>query len=144
MQAAVSPSSVVPADQDRQTPRSSIHRLPPGAVNRIAAGEVIERPAAVVKELCENAIDAGAQRIDVALEEGGRRLICVTDDGIGMLPSELPLALERHATSKLTATDDGDVDLLSIETMGFRGEALPSIGAVSRLKISTRTKDADG
>ncbi len=116
----------------------TIRRLPETLVNRIAAGEVIERPAAAVKELVENAIDAGAQRIDVMLGEAGRALIAVADDGKGMDAAELALAVERHATSKLP----GD-DLLAIATLGFRGEALPSIGAVARLSIASRPRDAD-
>jgi DNA mismatch repair protein MutL len=116
-----------------------IRRLPPEAVNRIAAGEVIERPAAAVKELVENALDAGAKRIHVRIERGGLGLIGVEDDGAGIPREELPLAVERHATSKLAADAGGDVDLLNIHTMGFRGEALPSIGAVARLSIVSRT-----
>ncbi|MEM6748321.1 MAG: DNA mismatch repair endonuclease MutL [Pseudomonadota bacterium] len=121
-----------------------IHRLPPGAVNRIAAGEVVERPAAALKELVENALDAGATRITVEIDGGGRKRIAVTDDGCGMGPEDLPLSLERHATSKLAAQADGDVDLLAIDTMGFRGEALPSIGAVARLTITTREMGGEG
>src|SRR5262245_33130144 len=110
-----------------------VRQLSESIVNRIAAGEVVERPASVVKELVENALDAGARRIDVLTDGGGRRLIRVTDDGAGMTRDDLALAVERHATSKL----DGD-DLLSIRTLGFRGEALPSIGAVAKLTITTR------
>lgn len=120
-----------------------IRRLPPEAVNRIAAGEVIERPAAAVKELVENALDAGARRISVRIERGGLGLIAIEDDGVGMPRDELPLAVERHATSKLSAGAGGDVDLLNIHTMGFRGEALPSIGAVARLAITSKTQDAN-
>src|SRR6266404_117926 len=114
----------------------TIRQLPPVIVNRIAAGEVIERPAAAVKELVENAIDAGATRIDVVLREGGQALIAVSDNGAGMAPDELSLAVERHCTSKLP-----DDDVLRIAMLGFRGEALPSIGAVSRLSITSRPAD---
>ncbi|MET0630490.1 MAG: DNA mismatch repair endonuclease MutL, partial [Xanthobacteraceae bacterium] len=112
-----------------------VRQLSEGIVNRIAAGEVVERPASVVKELVENALDAGATRIEVVTDGGGRRLIRVTDDGSGMPRDDLALAVERHATSKLA-----DDDLLDIRTLGFRGEALPSIGAVARLAITTRHK----
>ncbi|MBL8547658.1 MAG: DNA mismatch repair endonuclease MutL [Hyphomonadaceae bacterium] len=117
-----------------------IRRLPPEAVNRIAAGEVIERPAAAVKELVENALDAGAKRIAIRIERGGLGLISIEDDGGGIPRDELALAVERHATSKLTAGAGGDVDLLNIHTMGFRGEALPSIGAVARLAITSKAR----
>lgn len=115
-----------------------IRMLPDTLVNRIAAGEVIERPAAAVKELVENAIDAGATRIDVVVRDGGKSLITITDDGCGMGPDELALAVERHATSKLPSDD-----LLDIRSLGFRGEALPSIGAVSRLTLTSRPRGAD-
>ncbi len=121
-----------------------IRKLPPDAVNRIAAGEVIERPAAVVKELVENSLDAGAKRIDVEIRSGGKTGIVVTDDGVGMTPEDLVLAVERHATSKLQPGDAGDYDLEHIATMGFRGEALPSIGAVARLDITARQAGLDG
>ena len=110
-----------------------VRQLPEQIVNRIAAGEVVERPASVVKELVENAIDAGASRVDIFTDGGGRRRIGITDDGSGMTYGDLALSVDRHATSKLD-----DEDLLRIRTLGFRGEALPSIGAVARLGITTR------
>ena len=119
-----------------------IRRLPQQTVNRIAAGEVVERPASAVKELVENAIDAGAGRIDIQVEQGGLSRILVIDDGSGLAPDELALAVERHATSKLAPDDAGDWDLLHISTLGFRGEALPSIGSVARLTLSARTRGA--
>src|ERR1700722_14868092 len=117
---------------------SRIRLLPETTVNRIAAGEVIERPAAAVKELVENALDAGATRIAVTLEAGGIERIGVNDNGCGMAAAELALAVQRHATSKLA-----DEDLVRIATLGFRGEALPSIGAAARLSITSRPADAD-
>ena len=121
---------------------SRIRQLSEGTVNRIAAGEVVERPAAAIKELVENAMDAGATRIDIAASNGGADLLLVEDDGIGMNADDLTLAIQRHATSKLPMAG-GEDDLSHIVTMGFRGEALPSIGAVSRLSIASRTKDGE-
>ena len=118
---------------------SRIRILPESVANRIAAGEVIERPASVLKELLENALDAGARSVRIEAESGGKRMIRVTDDGCGMNHDDALLAFERHATSKLQTADD----LLSIATLGFRGEALPSIAAVSRLWLETRTADED-
>ncbi len=121
---------------------SRIRQLSEGTVNRIAAGEVVERPAAAIKELVENAIDAGATRIDIAATNGGADLLLVEDDGIGMSAADLTLAIARHATSKLPVLG-GEDDLSHIVTMGFRGEALPSIGAVARLSLTSRMADGE-
>src|SRR5690606_12991090 len=120
---------------------SRIRRLSEGTINRIAAGEVVERPASAVKELVENALDAGARHIDIVVEGGGRDLIRVVDDGSGMDAEEMAIAVERHATSKPRLDESGREDLHDIATLGFRGEALPSIGAVARLGIVSRTPD---
>ncbi|MFN3559182.1 MAG: DNA mismatch repair endonuclease MutL [Brevundimonas sp.] len=118
-----------------------IRRLPPETVNRIAAGEVVERPASAIKELVENALDAGATRVEIQADGGGLSRILIADDGHGMAADQLALCVERHATSKLEPDDAGDVDLLRIHTLGFRGEALPSIGSVARLTITSRSRD---
>jgi DNA mismatch repair protein MutL len=124
--------------------RARIRRLTEGTINRIAAGEVVERPASAVKELLENALDAGAKRVAVTVAGGGAQLIIVDDDGEGMDEETLRLAVERHATSKLPLAKDGEDDLTHIATLGFRGEALPSIGAVARLIIASRAKGQEG
>jgi len=123
---------------DPKISRPIIRQLDETAINRIAAGEVVERPASAVKELVENALDAGATRVLVEVAHGGKSLIRVTDDGCGMGPEDLPLALSRHATSKI----DGS-DLMNIQSFGFRGEALPSLGAVGRLRIISRAPGED-
>src|SRR5213082_146950 len=113
-----------------------ITRLSSDLANQIAAGEVVERPASVVKELIENAIDAGARRLTIHVELGGKRQVRVEDDGEGMTPEDARLAIERHATSKIRRADD----LASIQTMGFRGEALPSIASVSHFVLRSRAR----
>src|SRR5512142_2826772 len=118
---------------------TTVRRLTEDMINRIAAGEVVERPASVVKELIENALDAGARRIAVAIEMGGKKSIRVEDDGEGMEPEDAKLALERHATSKIGNAED----LAAIRTMGFRGEALPAIASVSHLVLRTRARGTD-
>ena len=117
-----------------------IHILADQVANQIAAGEVVDRPASVVKELLENALDAGATRIVIAIEGGGRKLIRIADNGSGMVRDDALLAFERHATSKLRSSDD----LLSIATLGFRGEALPSIASIARVELETRAQEESG
>src|SRR5262245_22505642 len=118
---------------------AKIHRLPPDLANQIAAGEVVERPASVIKELVENSIDAGARRIAITIEVGGKKLLRVEDDGEGMGPDDARVAIERHATSKIRRADD----LERIATLGFRGEALPSIASVSHFTLRTRARGAE-
>src|SRR4029079_2787686 len=122
------------------TTMSVISILPAAVADQIAAGEVVERPSSVVKELVENAIDAGATSIEVTLEDGGRKLIQVSDDGSGMSPEDVPLALARHGTSKIRQA----ADLVGVSTFGFRGEALPAIASVSNFEISTAAADGEG
>jgi len=117
-----------------------IHVLSEQVANQIAAGEVVERPASVVKELLENALDAGATRIKISVEAGGKKLIQITDNGCGMVRDDAMLAFERHATSKIKNAED----LLGVATLGFRGEALPSIASVSRLRLETCAAEMSG
>src|SRR5205823_13245281 len=116
-----------------------IHVLPEHVANKIAAGEVVERPSSVVKELLENSLDAGVKRIKIQIEAGGKKHIHITDDGCGMVRDDALLAFERHATSKIKNAED----LLNISTLGFRGEALPSIASVARLRLETRDAQQD-
>ena len=116
-----------------------IHLLPDSVANQIAAGEVVQRPASVIKELMENAVDAGASTIDVLVQDAGRTSIQVIDDGKGMTETDARMAFERHATSKIAKAED----LFTLQTMGFRGEALPSIAAVSQVKLTTRTAEQE-
>jgi DNA mismatch repair protein MutL len=119
------------------TIRRRIQLLPDAMINKIAAGEVVERPASVVKELLDNAVDSGADRISITVQDGGKTLIRITDNGSGIPPEEVPLAFAQHATSKIAAPDD----LFTISTMGFRGEALASIASISHATLISRTPD---
>jgi len=132
------PPATIPLMTTTTAQRKKIHRLPDALINKIAAGEVVERPASVVKELLENSIDAHATRLAIAIEDGGRTLIRISDDGHGIPPDEAPLAFAQHATSKIQSPDD----LFAITTMGFRGEALASIASVSHATLTTRTADS--
>src|SRR5690242_9051602 len=128
-----------PLVESEREPMGKIHVLPEHVANKIAAGEVVERPASVVKELLENSLDAGSTRIKIQVEAGGKKLIQITDNGCGMVRDDALLAFERHATSKIKDAED----LLSVATLGFRGEALPSIASVSRLRLETKAGDED-
>mgnify|MGYP001172996471 CR=1 FL=1 len=130
-----SPSAIHAVSKVSKTPRP-VKILDPILANQIAAGEVVERPASAIKELIENALDAGSTEVTVEIREGGRTLMRVADNGHGMTRDDATLALERHATSKISAVDD----LNAIDTLGFRGEALPSIASVSRFQLTTRTE----
>jgi len=132
-----------PLNKEGRYQRPIIHKLPADAINRIAAGEVIERPGAAIKELVENSLDAGATRVDIEITNGGKTSFVVTDNGCGMSREEMLLAMERHATSKLSPSSEGQYDLMNIHTMGFRGEALPSIASVARLDMISRAEGAE-